>query len=412
MNLPRLAVVAGVLFSLALSCKTRSHNDALVQSSVPSNFVTSAADRQALVALFQKTHRLSLATCKPTPATKNYENMAAEELPPTQVLSKLAKMLVEKKPTPKLHPEELMAIEYYTNEGTDPLNKAVLGNSDCVNAVGIVAKNLVSALNRLPPFTGTSYSMQSVSAATLANELVVGKTYTRPIFMSTSTDEAGAYFFYNAQNINVLFEVRGKSGRELAGISAFETEREVLFKPGSQFKIVEVRKEKKFEDGRSMWGKLEFTRVIVDDVSPVFQAPADPSIRYELSNQIVTFLGSEKLVEAVATYGRSKKEYPESFKGFKFDVSAAAVKVSHGSDTLTCTRTDKGNQCMLATSGLLVGENFYLPAGYHQIAPTLSLILTGEHLPPVRSGKKNVFRCDLMTSIEGLSGSVCRDLRL
>jgi hypothetical protein len=106
-----------------------------------------------------------------------------------------------------------------------------------------------SGLNKLPIFRGTVYRGVSFedSPKRYKQYTTVGAVVVDPAFVSSSQDRSIGESFLtdNGDNNFVLMIIESKTGRDIMGIGASgidESEREVLFMPGTRFKIVSVKK--------------------------------------------------------------------------------------------------------------------------------------------------------------------------
>jgi hypothetical protein len=93
-------------------------------------------------------------------------------------------------------------------------------------------------LHKLPPWTGTVKRGMNVSAS----EVSQLKMFYRPgaiveekQFTSTANSETGGNF-----GGNVMYTIRSKSGRDVRPISSHKGENEILFMPGTKFRVVKV----------------------------------------------------------------------------------------------------------------------------------------------------------------------------
>lgn len=106
-------------------------------------------------------------------------------------------------------------------------------------------------------FEGVSVRGTQLSAEMANNLLQVGGTYQDLGFMSSSTDPSVAEGFKNSQakpgKVKVMFEIEAKSGVFIDNISAYGGENEVLFRPGTEFKITSVNK----DDSGAFFVKLQ-----------------------------------------------------------------------------------------------------------------------------------------------------------
>ncbi len=99
-----------------------------------------------------------------------------------------------------------------------------------------LTQNLISALNRLPPFKGMVYRHDSnFSGFSQLNQ--VGATVTDMAFVSSTKDPEALQEISGSGKPEVLSLIKSKSGRYVTPGSAVQHENEVLFKPGTQFKV-------------------------------------------------------------------------------------------------------------------------------------------------------------------------------
>jgi hypothetical protein len=103
-----------------------------------------------------------------------------------------------------------------------------------------LAKAVADALTGLPAFEGAVYRGAQLDAQSIAR-YAPGATVSEPSFTSTSVDKKIAKKFATEQKVPpgktaVMFTLESKSGRELP-FSRFPGEREVLFQPGTQFRV-------------------------------------------------------------------------------------------------------------------------------------------------------------------------------
>jgi len=102
------------------------------------------------------------------------------------------------------------------------------------------ARLLDRALDKLPPYNGVVFrglSLQSAQLAAIAHSdrYSVGSLFTWRAFSSASILLSRAY------GANVYFALRSTTGRELGNYSAAPSEKEVLFKRNSRFRVLSQR---------------------------------------------------------------------------------------------------------------------------------------------------------------------------
>ncbi|MFZ9520615.1 MAG: ADP-ribosyltransferase [Silvanigrellaceae bacterium] len=154
----------------------------------------------------------------------------------------------------KLDVSELGALNYYTRMGYTPINNALRsGNQAELAALRPVIEAASSGLTKLSEkaFQGVVYRGISLSDE-LSAVYKVGANVTEKAFTST-TRNAGERFAGNT-----IFQITSKSGRMIDEISEFKNEMEVLFPPGTVFKVVSRGVE-------TLRGRL-VTRIVMEQV--------------------------------------------------------------------------------------------------------------------------------------------------
>ncbi|MBE9178693.1 hypothetical protein IQ268_08985 [Oculatella sp. LEGE 06141] len=143
-----------------------------------------------------------------------------------------------------LNLEEYAALRYYTTYGYSNINTLLRGGdlsylSDRARRnFELDGRFAASALQKLPPHTGTVYRGIGVSQSVISS-IRVGETYTDKGFMSTSARAD------RRRSGNLQFEINatGKNARDLSRLSSYRGEREVLYPPGSRFTVTGKRTE-------------------------------------------------------------------------------------------------------------------------------------------------------------------------
>lgn len=104
---------------------------------------------------------------------------------------------------------------------------------------------IIEGLKKLPPFKGKSYRGESRPQSVYQGDYQPGKTIEKGHFLSTSKESSQSMTFAkddpaaNPPKRGILWEIQanGNKGRDISKISLFEHEKEVLFMPGSKFRI-------------------------------------------------------------------------------------------------------------------------------------------------------------------------------
>ena len=138
---------------------------------------------------------------------------------------------------PGLHPTESVAINRYTQSSYyEQINRTLRSSSPVpTEETRELILVLASALNKLPGFEGTLFRGAVLSPEVLAR-YVPGETIEEAGFLSTSRSKSFA-----AKRAATLFVIDSNGmGKDIASMSRFPREEEVLFLPHSRFKVIEV----------------------------------------------------------------------------------------------------------------------------------------------------------------------------
>lgn len=141
-----------------------------------------------------------------------------------------------------LTPSELDAIDFYTGPGYDALNSHLRGLATDV-ADGTATRSeleeysrLVSrGLDKLPTYEGETLRGTNLPQSVLEQMDRTG-TFSDPAFMSTSTSEDVAQGFRG--NGNAMLHIEGNTGHDIASLSQYKNEAEVLFDKGTNFDVL------------------------------------------------------------------------------------------------------------------------------------------------------------------------------
>jgi hypothetical protein len=122
------------------------------------------------------------------------------------------------------------AVNDYTGSGYYEVNQTLRQGEMHKDAAKINA-----ALNKLPEYKETTYRVLNIydeaKLKTYLDRHGEGKTVTYAEFLSTGKQPGT----FGGGNVNLT--VKGKRGRDIEGLSNFRSEKEVLFKSGSRFKV-------------------------------------------------------------------------------------------------------------------------------------------------------------------------------
>jgi NAD:arginine ADP-ribosyltransferase len=135
-------------------------------------------------------------------------------------------------PISKIPTEDLVAVRGYTgDEFYSQMNKALrTGDTAGLQQYDSHIRATTSGLNQLEPTTGTFHRGMNIDPANMDGVLSKyepGQQVTEPYFMSTGKPFPG----------NVQFEVQSATGRDVSYLSHYPNESEVLFPPGSNFRV-------------------------------------------------------------------------------------------------------------------------------------------------------------------------------
>jgi uncharacterized Zn-binding protein involved in type VI secretion len=135
--------------------------------------------------------------------------------------------------TSNLSDDEIGAIHgYTTNEGYEQLNPALRGQEPMTPETQAYADHVSSGLDKLDPYVGQTYRGTDLPES-VAAQYVPGNVVSDPAFVSTDTN-AG----FGGKQYQMTID--GTNGRDIAGLSKYsQTESEVLFKPGTQFEVLD-----------------------------------------------------------------------------------------------------------------------------------------------------------------------------
>lgn len=131
----------------------------------------------------------------------------------------------------KLSDDQIGALYgYTTNEGYSAINPALRGVTELTPNLEAFANHATAGLLKLPAYAGeTSRGIAELPASVL-NQNQIGNVVSDPAFMSTSATEPFA------GNINI--NIKGTSGKDINFLSQYPNEAEVLYPPGTKFKVV------------------------------------------------------------------------------------------------------------------------------------------------------------------------------
>jgi hypothetical protein len=130
--------------------------------------------------------------------------------------------------------EDLVAVRGYTSSDYDMLNKA-LRSSDPAELARLNAyiRAAESGLSQLPSYRGNVFRGTNLRPE-IAARYIPGQIVREEAFFSTSSSPKGAF------PGNTQFSVFSRNGKPVDFLSELPHEKEVLFPPGTQFKVLSV----------------------------------------------------------------------------------------------------------------------------------------------------------------------------
>ncbi|MEY4064687.1 MAG: hypothetical protein RIR26_895 [Pseudomonadota bacterium] len=152
----------------------------------------------------------------------------------------------------KMDLTEVSAINYYTRLGYGDINEALRkGDAVLLKQLQPVIEAAASGLTKMTDkiFTGTVYR-GAYLPANISSAYKVGSNITEKAFTSTSRS------FGDKLSGNVLFVIQSKTGKMIEELSTFANEKEVLFAPGTVFKVI----------SKTVEGKI--TKILMEQISP------------------------------------------------------------------------------------------------------------------------------------------------
>lgn len=143
----------------------------------------------------------------------------------------------------QLSVEESVLINKYTGGHFIDINAGLRmpGNLPKVKAeqLGSLVKVVNSGLDQLPARAGKTFrGIEDVNQELfekLRDKYIPGTVVTEEAYLSTAVSKRGAF----SGQVNYVIE--GHSGRSIEPFSSFKNETEVLYKPGTQFKVLDVK---------------------------------------------------------------------------------------------------------------------------------------------------------------------------
>ncbi len=133
--------------------------------------------------------------------------------------------------------EDLIALRGYTSDDYRDLNTALRTKKpEDLARLDSYLKTAASGLNQLPPYQGQVYRGTTLSDEVLA-KYKAGEVVTEDAFTSTSASSQSQF------PGNVNFVIQSTKGRDISFLSELPHEKEILFGPGTKFKVLRVDKD-------------------------------------------------------------------------------------------------------------------------------------------------------------------------
>lgn len=152
---------------------------------------------------------------------------------------------------PRLTVDEVLAIHYYTTvQGVEKMNGHLRDPDSTPEADREAIEKRIAAaasgLAKLPKYDGIAFRGTNLPDHVLPNWRR-GARVSDPAFVSSSVDDAVAENFRRGGN--AFITITGRSGVDVQQLSYFGAEAEILFRPGTSFRVVNAV----WDDGRRCW---------------------------------------------------------------------------------------------------------------------------------------------------------------
>ncbi|SHE25335.1 ADP-ribosyltransferase [Actinomyces glycerinitolerans] len=132
--------------------------------------------------------------------------------------------------------------DYTTNNGYSTMNPALRGSPDAPLTPEVQARidNTLKGMDELPPVPGTTYRGTNLPDDVYHSLKDGAKEYVDQGFLSSSKEGNIADTFKGNSNNAVVFTIEGHSGVDVNPFSAHKGEAEILFRPGTTFKVTKA----------------------------------------------------------------------------------------------------------------------------------------------------------------------------
>lgn len=191
---------------------------------------------------------VDLSTVKSDAATKKAARAMLEEQGTFDTHESMVKFT--KKNTPalaKVSTDDLVGLREYTANGYVKMNEGLRGSKTALQEMAPIVKTAASGLKAMPEVRGPVYRGANMTPERLAG-YKVGATISERGFTSTTQHKAMVLGQTAEQsfNKNTMFVIKSNGGgKDVSMLSQYPDEKEVLFAPGTEFKVLKNAFDKK-----------------------------------------------------------------------------------------------------------------------------------------------------------------------
>lgn len=193
---------------------------------------------------------VDLSKYKTDAATKKASRELLKKQGSLQQNEMMAEFFKKNEPALKKMPiDDLIGLHEYTANGYKAMNEGLRGSRTALKEMAPVIKTAASGLNQLPGVKGTVYRGANMTPERLA-QYKVGEVIAERGFTSTTVNKAMVIGKTAEQsfNKNTMFVIKSAGGgRDVSMLSRFPDEKEVLFGPGTEFKVLKNAFDKKLQ---------------------------------------------------------------------------------------------------------------------------------------------------------------------
>lgn len=157
---------------------------------------------------------------------------------------------------------EAVGIFMYTTGDYTPINNQLRSGKPLSDDVSALNKEIISGMAKLPSYQGPSLTRLTDLPEHIADQYQPGNTVEPGGYSSTSTITTGAMDFLGGEFVMRIAVKGGSSGKDVQAFSNKQEENEILFPPGTQFKV--LKRAEPQPDPYTMMGmpkKLEETKI-------------------------------------------------------------------------------------------------------------------------------------------------------